>query len=100
QRAQPLLVLGAKLEIVLQHDCLSIEREGAKRLIALEHLENLVNDGSEAQAEDLERHVPLAVPVGVRYDEIRELRAVGHLQVKFPGAAGSHAYRVRVGAPL
>ncbi len=78
QRAQALLALGAELEIILQDDRLPVQREGAKRLVALEHLEDPVDHRSEAQAEDLERHVPLAVPVGVRYDEIRELRDLGH----------------------
>src|ERR1700733_13884910 len=76
QRAQPSLVLGSHLDVVLEHDRLAVERERGEGRILLEHLEDLVDHGAESELELLEREVPLAVPVRVGNDEAAS-RAAG-----------------------
>ena len=66
-------MLGPQLDVVLEDDRLAVERERRERLVALEDVEYRVDDGAEAEAEDLERDVPLAVPVRVRNDEVVEV---------------------------
>src|SRR5439155_6529503 len=74
----PPLVLRSYLDVVLEHDRLTVERERRERRVALERVENAVDDRPEPQPEHLERDVPLAVPVGVGDDEVTEIGGGGH----------------------
>ena len=78
KRAQAALVVGTDVRIVLEHHRLAVERERAERLVRFERVEDAVDDGAEAEAEDLERDVPLPVPVGVRNDEEVEVGRLRH----------------------
>ena len=78
QRSQAILVLRPHLDVVLEHDGLSVEREGREGAIALERVQDAVDDRTQAQPELLEGQVPLAVPVGVRDDEEAEVGHLGH----------------------
>ena len=78
QRAQPALVLRPHLDVVLEHDRLPVERERGEGRVALERVEDAVDDRAEPQPERLERQVPLAVPVRVRDDEVTKVRHLGH----------------------
>jgi hypothetical protein len=73
EHAQTRRMLRANVEVVLEHDCLAVERERGERTVALQNVEDAVDDRTEAQPELLERQVPLAVPVRVRDDEIAEI---------------------------
>ena len=72
ERAQPLLVLGPDLEVVVDGLQLAVERED-EPLVRLHQLEHVVDQPHELQAEALERQVPLAVPVRVG-DQVDDLR--------------------------
>jgi hypothetical protein len=72
QRTQAVDVVRSHVGVVLEDDTLAVERERAEGLVALERVEDAVDDGAEAQPEDLERDVPLPVPVGVRNDEVAD----------------------------
>ena len=92
QRAQPGLVVGSHVEVVLEHDRLPVERERHERVVAFEHVEHLVERLAETQPESLERQVPLTVPVRVRHDE--ETKA--HLAIRrLPSRAIARDQRVR-----
>ena len=65
---QPLLVLGTDLEVVVDDGHLAVEEEVAVGAVALELVEQAVDQRDQLQAEGLERLVPLAVPVGVGDD--------------------------------
>src|SRR5262249_16943164 len=86
QRLQPFLVLGSYLDVVLEHDRLSVERERCERGVALERVQDSVDDRPETQPEELERQVPLAVPVRVRDDEVPEVGHLGHAPEPTHGA--------------
>ncbi len=73
QSAQPPLVLRPDVDVVLEHDRLAVEGERRERRVPLERLEDIVDRRAEPQPEDLERQVPLAVPVRVRDDEEAEV---------------------------
>ena len=60
--------LGSHREVVVEHRGLPVEQEARVREVGLEHREQRVEQPDQAQAERLERRVPLAVPVGVRDD--------------------------------
>ena len=64
-------------EIVVDHCGLAVEQEAGVRQIALEHRDELVEQMDEADAEGLERRVPLTVPVRVRDDRDSDRRGVG-----------------------
>ena len=64
---------GTHLEVVVDGRSLAVEREAEPR-IALHPLEELVDQLDEAHPEDLERLVPLAIPVGVG-DEVDDRAA-------------------------
>jgi hypothetical protein len=68
QRPQPALVVGTDIEVVLEHDRLAVERERREPWVALERLDDAVDDVREPQAEVLERAIPLPVPVGMWHD--------------------------------
>jgi hypothetical protein len=68
ERANPSLCLGPDLEVVVDGRQLAVERE-AQALVALELVEDVVDDVDERDAEGLERAVPLPVPVRVRDEE-------------------------------
>ncbi len=70
QRPQPRLVLGPDRDVVLQHDRLPVERERSELQVTLERVKHLVNHAPEHQPEVFERAIPLAIPVGVRHDEV------------------------------
>src|SRR5690348_3285730 len=74
QLVQTSRVLRSHLDVVLEHDRLSVEREGGERGVALEGVEDAVDHRPETQTELLEREIPLAVPVRVRHDEVVEIR--------------------------
>ena len=83
QRPQPRLVLRPNVDVVLEHDRLAVERERRERGVALERVEDTVDDRAEPQPEDLERDVPLAIPVGVGDDEEAEIRRLhGQLAIR------------------
>ena len=65
QPADPTLVLGAHLEVVVDRLELAVEREDETR-VRLEHVEDAIDQPDESQPEALEREVPLPVPVRVR----------------------------------
>src|SRR5207248_11716668 len=71
-------------EVVLEHDRLAVEREGTERFVALEHVEHRVDDRAEPEPEHLERHVPLAVSMRVRDDEVAEVGDSGHADTIAP----------------
>ena len=68
---QPLFVLGSDLEIVVDDGDLAVEEEVAVGAVALELVEQPVDQRDQLQPEGLERLVPLAVPVGVGNDRDR-----------------------------
>ena len=68
QPPDPLLVLRAHFEVVVDRRQLPVEREDEVRL-GLQQVEHAVDETDELQAKALEREVPLPVPVGVR-DEL------------------------------
>src|SRR6185437_16078164 len=78
QRLQPPRVLRPNLEIVLEHDRLPVERERRERRVALERVQDAVDDRAETQPEELEGQVPLAIPVRVWDDEVAKVRRLGH----------------------
>ena len=59
------LVLGADLEVVVDEGQLAVEEEVTERRVALQLVEQVVDQGHQPHPEGLERVVPLAVPVGV-----------------------------------
>src|SRR5712691_12642702 len=65
----PRPVLGALLEMVLDRDGLSVEREGAEVPVALKDVEEPRDHRDESRAIAFEPLVPLAVPVRVRDHE-------------------------------
>ena len=69
---EPLAVLRANVDVILEDDSLAVERERPERRVGLECVEDAVDDGAESQPKDLERDVPLPVPVGVRNDEVAD----------------------------
>ena len=62
-----LLLLGADLEVVVDRRQLAVEREREVGL-RLEHLEDAVDEVDQLHPEALERPIPLAIPVRVRYE--------------------------------
>ncbi len=68
QRAQPRLGLGAHREVVVDDRGLAVEQEPRERRVALEEVEQVVDEVHELHPVALERRVPLAVPVRVRDD--------------------------------
>jgi hypothetical protein len=66
--AQPLLVLRADREVVVDGRELAVEREAVVR-VGVQQLQHLVDDVDERHPERLERAVPLPVPVGVGDEE-------------------------------
>ena len=48
QRAQPCLVVGSHVDVVLEHDRLPVEREREERRIPFEHVEHLVERLAES----------------------------------------------------
>ena len=85
--AEPLLLLGADLEVVVDRRQLAVEREGEVRL-RLEHLEDAVDEVDQLHPEALERPVPLPVPVRVR-DEVDRGRTGSRSAVICPEPTGS-----------
>ena len=73
---------GSHREVVVDHRGLAVEQEARERRIALEQVEEVVDQVHELHAVALERRVPLPVPVGVRDD-----------------ADGFHRLRIRVRPP-
>ncbi|HEY2436744.1 MAG TPA: hypothetical protein VGH93_06150 [Solirubrobacteraceae bacterium] len=69
QGPEPRLLLRPQLEVVLKHNGLPIEREGAKRRITFEHIEQVIDNPGQPQPEPLEWPIPLAVPMRVGHDE-------------------------------
>ena len=67
QGAEAALHLGADLEVVLEQHRLAVEGEAVLGT-GFERRDRLVDDLGEADAEVLERQVPLAIPVRVRND--------------------------------
>ena len=78
QRLQPSRVLRPHLDVVLEHDRLPVERERREGRVAFERVQDAVDDRAETQPEDLERQVPLAIPVRVRDDEVTKVGHLGH----------------------
>jgi hypothetical protein len=66
--AKPRLLLGANLEVILEHDRLSVEMEILVIRILVEQVEQAIDEGDQPHPELLEREVPLAIPMGVRDD--------------------------------
>ena len=69
-------MLWPHVDVVLEHDRLPVERERREGRVALERVQDAVDDRAETQPEELEGQVPLAIPVRVWDDEVAE---VGHL---------------------
>ena len=68
------------LEVVREHDRLTVEREVSEAGVALEQVEDAVEQVHEANPERLVRQVPLAVPVRVRNEDemaVRHVRSRG-----------------------
>ena len=63
--AQPRLLLGTDLEIVLEHDRLAVEVEILVARIGIQQVEQPIDERHEPEPELLVRQVPLAVPVGM-----------------------------------
>ena len=60
--------VGAHLQVVLERDRVAVEHEVLVVGVAVEQVEQHVEEADEAHAERLVREVPLAVPVRVRDD--------------------------------
>ncbi len=69
QRPEPRLLLGASVEVVLEHDRLAVQRECGELRIGLEHVDHLVDHRREPELELLEGQIPLAVPMRMGHDE-------------------------------
>ena len=69
--AQSLGGFGTDREVVVDDDGLAVEQEPLVRLVALQEVEELVEQADESDAERLERRVPLPVPVRVGDDRHR-----------------------------
>src|SRR5206468_10320998 len=69
---EPRAAFGPDLEVVVDRGDLSVEGEG-EPVVRLHRVEELVDQLDEAHPEDLERLVPLTVPVRVR-DEVDDRR--------------------------
>ena len=76
---------GPDLEVVVDRRGLAVERE-AQPVVGLHPLEELVDQVDQTHPEDLERLVPLAIPVGVG-DQVDDARAVSPRRVGGSGAA-------------
>ena len=68
ERGEPGLGRGPDLEVVVEHRGLAVEQEPRVGVVALEEVEELVEEVHELDPVGLERGVPLTVPVGVRDD--------------------------------
>ena len=68
QGAQAPLVLGADLQVVVDHGQLAVQQEVAVGAVLLHQVQQVVDEADELQPEGLERVVPLPVPVGVGHD--------------------------------
>ena len=67
-RAQPRLLLGTDLEVVLEHDRLSIEMEVFVLRVGVEQIQKAIDERHEAQPELLVGQIPLAIPMRMRDD--------------------------------
>ena len=66
QCLQPVAVLGADLEVVVDHRQLPVEQEVRVRAVPFHQVQQAVDESDQLQSEGLERVVPLTVPMGVR----------------------------------
>ena len=83
------------LEVIREHDGLTVEREVTEAGIALEQVEDAVEQVDEANPERLVRQVPLAVPVRVRN---QDQMAFGHAPSRSPHAISPDpTFEVRAG---
>ncbi len=60
--------IGAHLQVVVDHRGLAVEEEPGEGRVALEQVEQVVDEVDQLHPVGLERCVPLAVPVGVGND--------------------------------
>ena len=67
-RAQPRLLLGPDLEVVLEHDRLAVEMEVFVGRIGVEQIEQPIDERDEPEPELLVGQVPLPIPMRVRND--------------------------------
>jgi hypothetical protein len=74
---------GTNLEVVLDHDRLTIEDEPSVGVLAQE-VEDSVDRVDQPSAESLERAIPLAVPVRVRHHDASKTRSLNHRQSLAP----------------
>ena len=69
QGQHPVPLRTADLEIVLEHDGLSVEQEDRQLRLLFQDLDHLIQELQEMEAHGLERGVPLPVPVRVRDED-------------------------------
>jgi hypothetical protein len=69
QALEPGSAFGTNLEIVGDDDGLAVEVEVREGGVAFEQVDEAIHQPYQAQAELLERLVPLAIPVGVWHDD-------------------------------
>jgi hypothetical protein len=67
-RAKARLLLRADFEVILEHDGLAVEMKMLERRIAVEQIEQAVDERDQPQPELLVRQIPFAIPVSVRDD--------------------------------
>src|SRR5206468_12078041 len=65
---QPIHLSGTDLEVVLEHDRLAVEMVVGESRIAVEQLQQVVDQVDEPETELLAGEIPLAIPVGMRND--------------------------------
>jgi hypothetical protein len=66
--AQPRFLLRPDLEVILEHDRLSVEMEVFVGRILVQQIEQAIDECDEAEPELLVGQVPLPIPVCVRND--------------------------------
>jgi len=81
RRAQPRFLLGTDLEIVLEDNRLPVEVKVLVRGVAIEQIEEPIDQRHQPEAELFVGEVPLAVPVRVRNDVDVEHAACAPLAV-------------------